>query len=268
MNRTKIKSTLLTAIDKSGRLLKASINRRGKIEKKTELSIVTETDKKAEQIIIRTIQGAFPNHAILTEESPPMGKSSSRWIIDPLDGTTNFAHTYPVACVSIAYEESGEIIMGGVFDPYRNELFFAERGKGAFCNRKKIHVSRTPWLSDCLLATGFPYDRRERMNEYITMFRSFLMKVQDLRRAGAAAIDLCYVACGRFDGYWECNLQPWDKAAAMLIVQEAGGRVTNFKGKPLTVTDYQNVASNGFIHKEMLEVLKPFENLEPLKTKG
>lgn len=268
MNQAKIKSTLLTAISKSGKLLKTSIHKRGKIEKKTELSLVTETDKKAEKIILRTIQGAFPNHAILTEESPPMGKSTSRWIIDPLDGTTNFAHTFPVACVSIAYEEHGELIMGGVFDPFRDELYFAERGKGAFRNRRKIHVSRTPWLSECLLATGFPYDRRERMNEYITLFRSFLMKVQDLRRAGAAALDLCYVASGRFDGYWEANLQPWDKAAGMLIVQEAGGRVSNFKGKPLTVDDYQNVASNGFIHKEMLEVIKPFEDLAPVIPKN
>ncbi len=196
-----------------------------------------------------------------------MGKSSSRWIIDPLDGTSNFAHTYPVACISIGYEYEGEILMGGVFDPFRNELFFAEKGKGAFMNRKKIHVSRTPWLSDSLLATGFAYDRRERMDEYISIFRSFLYKVLDLRRAGAAALDLCYVACGRFDGYWEAGLHSWDKAAGMVIVHEAGGKLSNFKGKPLTVDDYQNVVSNGFIHQEMLKILKPSENLTPIAFK-
>ena len=265
MNHAKIKSTLLKALEASGKVLKAQILQRRIVEKKSELSIVTATDKKSEKIIVDLIRKNFPSHAILTEESPPMGKSTSRWIIDPLDGTSNFAHTYPVACISVAYEESGELVMGGVYDPFRNELFFAERGKGAFMNRKKIHVSRTPWLSDSLLATGFPYDRRERMEEYITLFRSFLLKVLDLRRAGAAALDLSYVACGRFDGYWECNLQPWDKAAGMLLVQEAGGKISNFKGKPLSVDDYQNVASNGFVHQEMLRILKSFENLSPAR---
>lgn len=262
MNTAKIKSTLLKSLQDAGKLLKTQIANHHVVEKKSALSIVTETDKKAEQIIIRHIQKNFPDHAILTEESPPQGRSSSRWIIDPLDGTSNFAHTFPVCCVSIGYEEAGEMVMGGVYDPFRDELFFAERGKGAVMNNKKIHVSRTPWLSDALLATGFAYDRRERMDDYLAMFRSFLMKVLDLRRAGAAAIDLCYVACGRFDGYWECGLHSWDKAAGMLIVQEAGGKVSNFKNKPLTLDDYQNVASNGFLHQEMMKVLKPFENLE------
>ena len=268
MNRTKIKSTLLEALQDAGKLLKTQLNQRHVIEKKSELSLVTATDKKAEKIIIRHIQKSFPKHAILTEESPPMGKSNSRWIIDPLDGTSNFAHSYPVCCVSIAYEEDGKILMGGVYDPFRDELFQAEKGKGAFLNKKRIHVSRNSWLSDALIATGFPYDRRERMNEYLTIFRSFLLKVLDLRRAGAAAIDLSYVACGRFDAYWECCLQPWDKAAGMLLVQEAGGRVSNFKGEQLTVDDYQNVASNGLLHPEMLKVLKEFQNLGPVTKKA
>lgn len=265
MNRAKIKSTLLQALEQSGGILKRQLHERDVVQKKSALSIVTATDKRAEAAILKIIRKNFSNHAILTEESPPMGKSGSRWIIDPLDGTSNFAHTYPVACVSIAYEENGKILQGGVYDPFRNELFFAERGKGAYMNDKRISVSRTSAMGDALIATGFPYDRRKRMKQYITIFRSFLLKVLDLRRVGAAAIDLCYVACGRFDGYWECNLQPWDKAAGMLMVEEAGGKITNFKNQPLTVDDYQNVASNGRLHAKMLATLKPFQNLGPAK---
>lgn len=260
MNRSKIKSTLLKSLEGAGRILKNGLDKPKSIQKKSELSIVTATDKAAEKLILKTILSAFPDHAILAEESAPKGRSGSRWIIDPLDGTSNFAHSYPVACVSIGFEHEGEILMGGVYDPYRDELFFAEKGKGATRNGKRIHVSKNKKLNDCLIATGFPYDRREKMDTYLPIFRSFLMKVQDLRRAGAAAIDLCYVACGRFDGYWEINLQPWDKAAGMLMIKEAGGMVTDFSNSPLTVTGNQNLASNGLIHKEMLSVLKPFKN--------
>lgn len=261
MNNAKIKSTLLRSLRDAGKILKSQIRRRQVVEKKSELSIVTETDKKLEKIILKIIRANFPDHSILAEESAPTGNSRSRWIIDPLDGTTNFAHTHEACCVSIAFEYEGKLLMGGVYDPFRDELFFAEKGKGATLNGKKIHVSRTPWLSEALLATGFPYDRRERMDDYLPIFRAFLMKVQDLRRAGSAALDMCYVACGRYDGYWEGNLQPWDKAAGMLIVTEAGGKVTDFKGNPLTVDSWQNVAANALIHKEMLQTLKPFENL-------
>lgn len=261
MNRAKIKSTLLQALKSAGKLLKTQISKRQVIEKKSELSIVTATDKKAEKIILGLIRKNFPDHSILAEESAPQGDSASRWIIDPLDGTTNFAHRFPMSCVSIAYEEKGELVMGGVYDPFRDELFFAEKGKGARMNGKKIHVSRTPWLSEALLSTGFPYDRRERMDDYLPIFKAFKLKVQGLRRTGSAAMDLCYVACGRFDGYWEMNLQTWDKAAGMLILSEAGGRVTTFNGKTLSIHDWQNVASNNLIHKEMLQTLKPFVHL-------
>lgn len=261
MNRSKIKSTLLKALTDAGKLLKTSLTKQHSITKKSELSLVTETDVACEKIVMNHILKAFPDHAILTEESPEQGKSPSRWIIDPLDGTTNFAHGYPVACVSIAYEENGRVEVGGVFDPFRNELFFAERGCGATLNQKKIAVSKTRTLADALIATGFPYDRREKIDDYLPIFKTFLLKVRDLRRAGAAAIDLCYVACGRFDGYWECQLNPWDKAAGALIVQEAGGTVSNFSGKTLTLQDTQNVASNGLIHQEMMKVLKPFQHV-------
>lgn len=258
MNQPKIKSTLLKALDGAGSILRKGLDKPKSIQKKAAVNLVTATDKAAERFVLKTILSAFPNHAILSEESPPSGRSDSRWIIDPLDGTSNFAHSYPVACVSIGFEHEGEVLMGGVYDPFRKELFFAEKGKGATRNGKRIHVSKNRRLTDCLIATGFPYDRREKMNTYLPIFRSFLMKVQDLRRAGAAAIDLCYVACGRFDGYWEINLQPWDKAAGMLMVKEAGGMVTDFSNSPLTVTGNQNLASNGIIHREMLSVLKPF----------
>ncbi len=259
MNRPKIKSTLFKALKDAGKILKDTVFERKITLKKSELSLVTASDQKAEKTILKVIRAAFPDHAFLTEESPPMGKSGSRWIIDPLDGTTNFVHTFPVACVSIAYEEKGEVLLGGVLDPFRDELFFAERGKGAFLNGKKIRVSKNLALADSLLCTGFPYDRRERIDEYMKPFRDFIMKVHGIRRTGAAAIDLCYVACGRFDGYWEMKLNPWDKAAAMLIVSEAGGKLSNYAGQPLTLEEIQNVATNGLIHKEMLTVLAPYQ---------
>ncbi len=258
MNRNKIKSVLLKAADDAGKILRSSLSTRPAYERKSELSIVTETDKAAEKCIVDLILKEFPDHALLTEESPPMGKSSHRWIIDPLDGTTNFAHTFPIACTSIAYEEAGELVMGAVYDPFRDELFFAEKGKGATVNGKPIHVSQTPELRDSLLCTGFPYDRRERPDDYLALFKAFMMKVQGIRRTGAAALDLCYVACGRFDGFWEVKLQPWDKAAAMIIIEEAGGKISNFQGMPLTLSDVQNVASNGKIHDEMLQTTKQF----------
>ena len=260
MNHSKIKRTLLTALSDSGKILFRSINDRRVVARKSELSLVTASDKASEKKILSLIQRNFPDHAFLTEESPPHGDSPCRWIVDPLDGTTNFAHTFPVACVSIAYEERGRVELAGVLDPFRQELFFAERGCGATMNGKRIRVSKTKMVNDSLLCTGFPYDRRERADEYLAIFRAFMLQSQGMRRTGAAALDLCYVACGRFDGYWEFKLNPWDKAAAMLIVEEAGGKLSNFLGEALTLTDIQNVASNGFIHLEMLEVLKPYKN--------
>ena len=261
MNRAKIKSTLFEMLEDAGKVLKTAILKPKSIQKKSELSLVTATDKKCEEIIVRAIRKNFPSHAILTEESPPMGNSSCRWIIDPLDGTTNFAHTFPMACVSIAYEEDGKVQTGGVFDPFRGELFFAERGKGAFLNGKKIRVSSTARLNDSLISTGFPYNRREHLEDYLGIFKVFLMKTRDLRRTGSAAIDFCYVAAGRFEGYWEFNLMPWDKAAAMLILEEAGGTLTNLSGEPLTLEDNQNLISNGKIHGEMLKLARPFRHI-------
>lgn len=261
----KIKETLLEALQEAGEILKGSISERRVVAHKSELSLVTETDRRSEEAIVRKILSRFPDHSILTEESPARGNSPLRWIIDPLDGTTNFAHTYPVCCISIAFEEEGKVMLGGVFDPFRNELFFAERGKGATLNELPVVVSQNPDLGHSILSTGFPYDRRQHADPYLAPFKAFMLKVQGVRRTGAAALDLAYVACGRFDGFWELKLNLWDIAAGWLLVEEAGGKLSDFSGRPLKMPEEvvvpQLVTSNGFIHEEMIEVLKPYTSL-------
>ena len=261
-NQDEIKRTLFLALQKAGEIIARALNESPAIEKKSELSLVTATDKEAEKAILDCLQSRFPNHAFLTEESPPQGQSPLRWIIDPLDGTTNFAHAYPVGCVSIAFEKDGILEMAGVYDPFRKEHFFAAKDQGATLNDQPIHVSKTASLSEALVCTGFPYDRRERPDQYLALVKDFMMKAQGIRRSGSAALDLCYVACGRFDGFWEFQLQPWDKAAGILIVQEAGGITSNYRGEPLSLESGQNVASNPQIHAAMLETLKPYQHLE------
>lgn len=262
MKNTKIKRTLLAALDRAGTIIRKNFGKQQKISQKGPFNLVTEIDKASEKAVINLILDRFPRHAILAEESPALEGSGGRWIIDPIDGTTNFAHAFPVVSVSIGFEREGQLMMGGVFDPFRNELFFAELGKGATLNSKKIRVSKTPTLAESLLATGFPYDRYKNLSRYLEIFGTFLPKVHDIRRCGSAAIDLCYVACGRFDGYYELKLNPWDKAAGMLIVQEAGGTLTDFSGNPLTLGSVQNLATNGRIHQEALANLRPFRNFE------
>lgn len=262
MPEERIRKTLLTALEAAGKILKSSLHERRIVARKSELSLVTATDKAAETIILHIIQTVFPDHAFLTEESPPQGQSDCRWIIDPLDGTTNFVHTYPVGCVSIAFEKAGLLMAAGVYDPFRDELFYAEKDKGATMNDQPIHVSSVPALQEALVCTGFPYDHRERPERYLSIVKDFMMHAHGIRRTGSAALDLCYVACGRFDGYWEFQLQPWDKAAGMLIVDEAGGKITNYRGEPLHLADTQNVASNHLIHRDMLDVLKPYKHLD------
>lgn len=262
MNHPQLKRTLLQAFQSAGTLIRRSIARKKTITKKSEIDLVTEMDCAAEKRIIKIIQRAFPDHSFLCEESGATrrdgqaGQSEHRWIIDPIDGTTNFAHSLPICSVSIAYEEDGIVRMGGVYDPIREELFYAEKGRGAFLNGKKIRVSKTKKLNDALLATGFPYDRRNDPDKYLRIFREFLMQAQEIRRLGSAALDLCYVACGRFDGYWEAHLNPWDKAAGMLILKEAGGKHSDYAGKPLTLTEPTIVATNGLLHGSILTVLK------------
>jgi myo-inositol-1(or 4)-monophosphatase len=265
MKNTKIKRTLLEALTRAGKIIRSHFGKKQTITKKGKFNLVTEIDKASEKAVVELILKRFPDHSILAEESPAVKGSGCRWIIDPIDGTTNFAHGFPIVSVSIGFERDGRMEMGGVFDPFRKELFFAERGRGATLNGKRIHVSKAKTLEDSLLATGFPYDRNIRPDDYLSMLRVFLTRIQGIRRGGSAAIDLCYVACGRFDGYYEMKLSPWDKAGGMIVVEEAGGKLTDFSGAPLTLAGLQNLVTNGWIHAEMLAALKPFRHLgEPL----
>ena len=255
MNRL-FKDVAIDAALKSGLFIRNSVGKIGRISYKGRINIVTDIDKKAEGIVIKRILSAFPGHSVLSEERPPIEASSMyKWLIDPLDGTTNFAHSFPFFCVSIALEEHGETILGVVYDPMRDELFLAEKGRGAYLNNKRIGVSRTSKLKEGFLATGFAYGIKEAADDNVRNFKNFLMRAMAIRRAGSAALDLCYVACGRFDGFWELGLYPWDSAAASLIVREAKGLVTKFDGSRFTPYDKEVLATNGRIHKQMVKLL-------------
>lgn len=228
------------------------------IEYKNPINLVTDADRAAEQCVIDCLKTRFPDHHFLAEERGHDNEGSSpyRWIIDPLDGTTNFAHGYPTYCVSVGLEYNGRCIIGVVFDPSRNELFTAIEHHGAHVNGRPIHVSDTQALDSSLLVTGFAYDIRETKRNNLDHFAKFALKAQGLRRTGSAALDLCYVAAGRFDGFWEVQLSPWDMAAGSVIAREAGGRLTDFSGKDLSIYEQELVASNGRIHEAMLTILK------------
>jgi myo-inositol-1(or 4)-monophosphatase len=230
-----------------------------KVTTKGDINLVTEADIASENLIIDRIRSYHPQHGILAEESGEAvlkGKPSEwKWIIDPLDGTSNYAHGYPCFCVSIALERAGQLEIGVVYDPMRDEMFAAERGRGATLNDRKIRVSSVEQLSGAMLCTGFPYNVRERP-DFARDFTNFTMIAQAVRRDGSAALDLAYVACGRFDGFWEDGLSPWDIAAGALLILEARGRVTNFNDQPLDIYNEQVLASNGLIHDAMMHVLK------------
>jgi myo-inositol-1(or 4)-monophosphatase len=221
-------------------------------------NLVTEVDTKAETAIIDIIQFHFPDHSILSEEIGAIdAEPEYQWIIDPIDGTVNFAHGIPICCVSIALAHLGELVLGAVYNPMMNELFIAERGKGATLNGAPIHVSQKADFRRACLVTGFPYKWPDESKEHpIKVFERFIMHGLPVRRLGSAAIDLCWVGCGRFDGFWEYNLSPWDVAAGYLIVQEAGGRITNFDGTPYSIWDKETLATNGLIHDVMLRHIK------------
>ncbi len=241
---------------KAGRILRRRYGKDIQISHKGEINLVTDVDLASEKMIKESIKAKFKNHAIVAEESFSENVDSPFcWFVDPLDGTTNYAHTYPFFAVSIAFSVEGEILFGVVYDPFRDELFYAKKGCGAFLGDKKISVSEQNLLSKSLLCTGFPYDLREDENNNLDHFKNFIYRALAIRRDGSAALDLCYVACGRFDGFWELKLYPWDMAAGVLIVEEAGGKVTDFSGGPFSVWKREVVASNSKIHEEMLYVL-------------
>ncbi|MEJ7610122.1 MAG: inositol monophosphatase family protein [Ferruginibacter sp.] len=220
-------------------------------------NLVTEADLASEKAIIEVIRKAFPDHFILSEENGSAATDSEyKWIIDPIDGTVNFANGIPICCVSIGLEKAGTMILGAVFNPLMNEMFCAEKGKGATLNGGKITVSHKTKVINSNLVTGFPYTYLDSPNGPLQVFEKLIRQGIPVRRLGSAAIDLCWVACGRFDGFYEHSLNAWDSAAGFLIVEEAGGKVTDFAGNPYSVYQPHILATNGLIHEEMLELVK------------
>lgn len=255
----KEKEVLITCLHQAAHVVKRHFGKVG-YELKAKANLVTTADKKSQQTILTIIRKNFPNHDYLAEEEGTKNTGSPfTWVIDPIDGTTNFFHTFPQCSISIALFHGNEPVLGGVINPINGELFFAQKGKGATLNGKKIHVSKTTKIENSLLVTGFPYNRFDRMDSLLNRFGQFLASCHDVRRLGSAALDLCWLAAGRIDGYWEDNLNPWDVGAGTLILQEAGGKVTDFDGKTYkTIPQYGRTicATNGKIHPQMLKILK------------
>ncbi|MBC8185070.1 inositol monophosphatase [candidate division KSB1 bacterium] len=250
------KKVAIDAAKNAGKLIKNSLGTLSSenIQNKDVFDFVTNVDKESEQLIIDSIRKHFPDHEILAEESGKTGrKQVYRWIIDPLDGTTNFIHSYPNSAVSIALEENGTLILGVIYDPFRDELFYAEKGKGAFLNDRPIHVSKRSNLNQCLIATGFPFRNKDFLSLYWQVLSEIFLKVSGIRRTGSAALDLAHIACGRFDGFWELKLSPWDVAAGSVIIQEAGGKITDFAGENNHVWTGNVIASNNLVHDFLLE---------------
>jgi myo-inositol-1(or 4)-monophosphatase len=258
MNLDDLQTTAIRAARESGQIQREWLTRDKRVELKGAINLVTEVDRRCEQRIVEIIKKAFPQHNILTEETPMADELPSpfRWIIDPLDGTTNYTHGYPCFSTSIALELEKEIVLGAIYDPLLDELFLAQQGKGTFLNNERISVSTTEQLTNALICTGFPYDLRESPENNLDHFNNFIMEARAIRRDGSAALDLCYVAAGRFDGFWELKLYPWDVAAGKLLVEEAGGTVTDFRGGGLDIYGQEILATNGRIHQEMIKVLQ------------
>ncbi len=251
----------------AGGLLISYFQQHVKVEYKGEADLVTVADRKSEALIRERIRKQWPTHDVLGEEQGLVDTGSDyRWYVDPLDGTTNFAHGFPVFCVSMAVEYKGRRIAGVIYDPTRDELFAAEQGSGAYLNQERIAVSKISNLAECLVGTGFPSHKRHK-NPNIFFYHQITLRTHGVRRAGSAALDLCNVACGRFDGFWEFNLNPWDTAAGVLIVEESGGKVTDFSGGPFQLNSRETLASNGLVHSALLtefEQIFAGRGLEPL----
>ncbi|MEW6637744.1 MAG: inositol monophosphatase family protein [Actinomycetota bacterium] len=251
---TKELEVAVEAVRAAGEVLRAGFGRERRIRYKGEVDLVTETDEEAERVLAEVLLGAFPGSGMLAEEGGKTpGKREERWIVDPLDGTVNFAHGLPFFAVSVALQRGQEVVLGVVYDPLREEMFLARRGEGATLNGEPVRTSRTGELIRSLVATGFPYDR-EKMPEALDLFGRFATRTRGMRRLGSTAIDLCYVAAGRLDGYYERGIWAWDIAAAALILEEAGGRATDYRGGPLDIEGREIVASNGPLHPAMIEL--------------
>ena len=256
MDIESIQQVGIKAAYRAGRVLNHHFGQLEQVNKKGAIDLVTIADIDSEKTIIDTIQAKFPDHTILAEESGlAQGDAHATWIIDPLDGTTNYVHGLGIFAVSIAFAKENRIVMGIVFNPITGELFTAIDGQGSKLSNHPIHVSDTETVSDSLLVTGFPYTMKNDEEKLIRRFSRCLADAQGVRRMGSAALDLCYVACGRFDGYWEENLKPWDTAAGMLIARESGGVVTEFNAEPFQIENDQILATNGKIHQEMIALL-------------
>jgi myo-inositol-1(or 4)-monophosphatase len=251
----------------AGALLMEYFDKNIEIEYKGEADLVTAADRKSEALIRERIRAHWPGHDVLGEEEGLRDTGSDfRWYVDPLDGTTNFAHGFPVFCVSMALQHKDEMVAGLCYDPTRDELFAAEHGKGAYLNGHRIHVSKVNRLAESLVGTGFPSHKRHK-NPNIHFYHQITLRTHGVRRAGSAALDLCSVASGRLDGFWEFNLNPWDTAAGVLIVQEAGGMVSDFSGGPFQLNSRETLASNGLIHGALVEEFRQIfagRGLEPL----
>lgn len=256
MDTKRSKEIAVRAAREAGQFIRERVAQRKQIDYKSAFNIVTDVDKGSEAMIIKIIRDAFPDDSILAEESGSLPKQGERrWLIDPLDGTTNFAHSYPFFCVSIALEFDGELMVGAVFNPMTQELFCAEKGNGAYLNDERIHVSAIDKLSASLLATGFPPDSANAAFNNMEAFANITAQCHGVRRDGSAALDLCFVACGRSEGFWEWKLAPWDMGAGALIVREAGGKVTNLVDGPLDLNIGHILATNGVIHSEVVQEL-------------
>lgn len=253
-----MKNTLLKAITEAGIILKDNFAGNFKIESKDMVAnLVTEIDKKSEKKIIEVIKNDFPGHNILSEEIGALTQESNyKWIIDPIDGTVNYAHSIPITCISIGIEKDGEVIMGAVYNPLMDELFFAEKGEGSYFNEKRIHVSKEDNFAKALLVTGFPYDSSRNPHKPVDVFGRIVYNDIPVRRLGSAALDLCWTAMGRFEGFWEYNLNAWDVAAGCIILTEAGGKLTDFNGNPLSIYQREILATNGLIHEQLRKLIK------------
>jgi myo-inositol-1(or 4)-monophosphatase len=253
-------TTAIEAVIHAGDVMMRRLGGDVRVNKKGAIDLVTEVDVEVERAFRDMVSKRFPDHAVLGEElgGGPRAPAGFCWVFDPIDGTTNFAHGLPIFCASLALEMGGEAQVAAVYDPTRRELFTAERGRGAFLNGRPIQVSDAGTLVDAMLVTGFPYDVHQRVGEIVGLFGAFVGRARAVRRLGSAAIDLCYVAAGRMDGFWESDLKPWDIAAGSLIVSEAGGRVTNLEGGTFSSRGHHVLASNGRLHQQMLDVVRDF----------